>query len=323
LNEIIKTLELYLREVLDVQSKALLWKGKNDLPIFLINYYEFYEISLLNHPCLLMISKEDTLTSPAALKKHKDQVQAKWAGCCIYVQKAISAYNRKRLIQHRVPFIAPGNQMYLPDLGIDLREYFQQSKSSIELLSPATQSVVVYSLCHDPSKGYTASELIQELAYSRMTLIRAFNELEITKIGTVDKKGRERSWSFKGGKRELWNQTKSFLSNPIKQRIWIKGKKPKIKAGLSALSQHSMLNPPRVPIYATGANDWKNWQDSTVEVLPISEGATAELEIWHYNPNLLTEEAVVDPFSLYLSLKDSEDERIEAALEEMMENIEW
>jgi hypothetical protein len=30
------------------------------------------------------------------------------------------------LIEQKVSFIVPGNQLYLPDLGLDLREYFRQ-----------------------------------------------------------------------------------------------------------------------------------------------------------------------------------------------------
>ena len=35
------------------------------------------------------------------------------------------------------------------------------------------------------------------------------------------------------------------------------------------------------------------------------------------------EDDVIDRFSLYLSLRGSTDERVEAALEEMMEKVEW
>jgi hypothetical protein len=39
---------------------------------------------------------------------------------------------------------------------------------------------------------------------------------------------------------------------------------------------------------------------------------------------MLSTEETVDPFSLYLSLKDTEDERIESALAEMMEKeVQW
>ncbi len=213
--------------------------------------------------------------------------------------------------------------MYLPDLGIDLREYFQQSKPKKDLFSPATQAVVVYGLCHDPSEGYTATELIKELGYSRMTLIRVFNELENAGVGSIDRKGKERCWSFKEGKFKLWTQTEHLLRSPVKQRVWVKGKRPKIKAGLTALAEYSMLNPPAVPIYAMSRADWRHWKKLGVTVLPISEEATAELEIWHYGPSSITHNNVIDPFSLYLSLRDTKDERVEAALEAMKENIKW
>ncbi|MBF5059178.1 hypothetical protein [Candidatus Neptunochlamydia vexilliferae] len=318
LKEVIKNLELYLSQALGVQTKASPWKGKGDLPLFLLNSYDFYEILLFDRPCLLIIPKQETTVSPATLKKHRDQVQTKWVGCCIYVQEAISPYNRQRLIRHRISFIAPGNQMYLPGLGIDLREYFQQPKPKKDLFSPATQAVVIYGLCHNPCEGYTTTELIKELGYSRMTLNRAFSELEKAGVGLIDRKGKERRWSFREEKRELWTQTEPLLRSPVKQRVWVKGKKPKIKAGLTALAECSMLNPPTVPIYAMSMADWLHWKESGVKVLPISEEATAELEIWHYNPTSITHNSVIDPFSLYLSLREIKDERIEAALESVI-----
>ncbi len=52
------------------------------------------------------------------------------------------------------------------------------------------------------------------------------------------------------------------------------------------------------------------------------------LEIWKYNPQTLLGELsnhkdVVDPLSLYLSLKESQDERIEMALEQIKKQFIW
>ena len=49
----------------------------------------------------------------------------------------------------------------------------------------------------------------------------------------------------------------------------------------------------------------------------------SEIEVWWYPPALFAERGIVDPFSLYLSLKADHDERTEAALEEMMEKFQW
>ena len=48
-----------------------------------------------------------------------------------------------------------------------------------------------------------------------------------------------------------------------------------------------------------------------------------EVEIWTYNPKLLAKGDVVDRFSLFLSLRDSKNERVEQALEQLMEAAEW
>lgn len=38
----------------------------------------------------------------------------------VYVTTTLASYERKRLVQQKVPFIVPGNQLYLPELAIDL-----------------------------------------------------------------------------------------------------------------------------------------------------------------------------------------------------------
>lgn len=319
----VKDLEAYLSDVLALQVTIRSWKKDKELPFFLKNSYEFYELSLFEHSCLLMQLKEDVEVTPATAKKHWEHVQKKWKGLCIYTQPTITAYNRKRLIEHRVPFIIPGNQMYLPDLGIDLHEYFRKSNSqSIESFSPATQTVIIYALLHGSKEGLTPSELTQKLDYTLMTMSRAFDELQGANLGEVIRQGKERRWYFKEGTYALWQQAKPFLRSPVKKRTWLIHKQKLIVAGLSALSHFSDLNEPLLPVFSVGPAQWKALIKSGVEVIPSSEGAVIELEIWHYNPNLFAKDGLIDPFSLYLSLKESKDERIEAALEEVMEKIE-
>lgn len=318
LRKVLENLKYYLSEVLGVKVKTRRWKGQSELPFFLGDSYEFYETVLVGQSCLLMIAKEDVGTAPAALKKHWEKVQEKWTGPCICVQKAITPYHRKRLIEKQIPFVIPGNQMYLPDLGIALQEHFHKTKPSKKSFRPATQAVVIYALYHGTDERLIASELFKVLEYTSMTLSRAFDELQSAGIGNISRKGKERWWTFRGDAHTLWEQAKPFLRSPVKNRIWLKGKKPKTLAGLSALAHYSMLNPPTLPAYAISASDWKQWKESGIEEIPEPEDAAYELEVWHYNPNLFTEEETVDPFSLYLSLQETEDERIESALEEMI-----
>jgi hypothetical protein len=55
--------------------------------------------------------------------------------------------------------------------------------------------------------------------------------------------------------------------------------------------------------------------------LNAPESGACELEIWSYSPQLFAEENFVDKFSLYLSLRETNDERVEMALQQMMRAI--
>lgn len=59
------------------------------------------------------------------------------------------------------------------------------------------------------------------------------------------------------------------------------------------------------------------------EIADFQEDADFQLEIWKYNPRPLSDGGTVDIFSLYATLQHDPDERVQAALEEMMEGVEW
>jgi hypothetical protein len=47
------------------------------------------------------------------------------------------------------------------------------------------------------------------------------------------------------------------------------------------------------------------------------------VEIWRYVPQCLATNKIADPLSVYLSYEKNMDERIEMALDELLEGIEW
>ena len=62
------------------------------------------------------------------------------------------------------------------------------------------------------------------------------------------------------------------------------------------------------------------WKDVMTNNLLDSENQMA-VEMWRYNPHLLSKEDKVDELSLALSLRDDADERVEAAVDEMLEKL--
>jgi len=320
---LLQSVKNYLHEILKIVIEIRPWKRRAELAIFLTDTYDYYETSLFNQSALLMVAHEDAELTPATIRKHQEQIQKKWKGSIIYVQSAISSYNRKRLIEHHIPFIIPGNQMYLPHYGIDLREHFRTIQIKNDKgFSPGTQTVIIYALLRKTNEKLTPSILSEKLGYTLMTMTRAFNELKAFEIGEVYREGRERFWTF-SDKHTLWMQVKSLLRNPIKKRIWIQKHSLKIYGGLSALSHFSSLSAPLIPVFAIGANRWAAFKESKGKESLSSDDADAELEIWNYDPGLFAKDGFVDPISLYCSLMANKDERVELAVDEMMGEIAW
>jgi hypothetical protein len=48
-----------------------------------------------------------------------------------------------------------------------------------------------------------------------------------------------------------------------------------------------------------------------------------KVEVWKYSPALLSEDEWADRLSLYLCMKDSEDERIQMECDTLIEEMEW
>ena len=97
-----------------------------------------------------------------------------------------------------------------------------------------------------------------------------------------------------------------------------------MEAGLTALACYSNLAAPANPVLALEGKQWKRINaDDNIMILDIAEPDANQLEIWRYSPELLSKKGVVDRFSLYLSMKEDDDERVQSALEVMMEQVAW
>lgn len=314
----------YLGDTLGVSIKPAVWPGKNRLPIYLRQAYDFDEFQLLGRPCIAVVDTSPDVVFPSTLRKHLDQLREKFSGDVIYVRQQLASYLRKRLIEHKVQFIVPGNQLYLPGFGIDLREFFRQHRSAPKLLSPAAQLTFLYLLINRDISDCTVNGLARSLGYSKMSISRVFSELENAELGRLETRGRHRSVSLIGDRKEAWQRAQSRLKSPVSRRLITDAAivaKLRIQAGLFALAKLSSLSAGDCRTYATTSKEYAKYEAKSS--LKIAAEREAEIEIWSYDPKKIMKDERVDRFSLFLSLRDSKDERVQAALVEMMEAIAW
>ena len=94
--------------------------------------------------------------------------------------------------------------------------------------------------------------------------------------------------------------------------------KEMVLAGEDALAEKSMLANTLPTKYATYR---KNVDLSVLHSELLDNKKQSELQLWSYNPLLFSQLDIPEPISLVLSLMDIHDERVEQALDGIMEEV--
>lgn len=320
----------YLSETLGLSSRVSPWVRQDELPYYLQEAFDWREIDLAGHSVVLAIDRNAAKPSLSEVRSKLSKARSLFEQPIVYATRTLASYERRYLIDQKVPFVVPGNQLYLPDLGIDLREYFRKRSATPETtISPAAQAILIKLLLQPDwrAEGRPA-QLANSLGYTPMTLSRALRELTTNAIVAVRENGRFRHIALERPPVETWQQALPLLRTPVKRIEWaLPQSSPALEkapiAGLSALASSTMLAEPRSPARAISSSRWKEALEAGLKTLHEWQPGAIECQIWRYEPSLGEGRETVDPLSLTLSLRDADDERIQAALDELKEQIPW
>jgi hypothetical protein len=331
--DFLKALRTYLSATLGIEPPAMrAWPGVKALPRYLADGFAFHEIDLWARPCLLMVANQEVPT-PADLQKQLRLVERLANMPVIYGQGEMTARQRQRLLTLFIPFVVPGRQLFLPPLGVDLREHYAaQARQHVPALGPAAQAVLLAGLLGYWEGNSHASAIARQFGYSAMTLSRARRELLDRGFVSLHRAGRGAHWSLNGTRAAVWQAAQPALRSPVLRRVWCALPKVEQKklpaAGLTALAVYSMLAEPAAPVVALSEAAWRTMAQRLSQLRLADEvfDGAVELELWSYDPRILIgpSDRCVDRYSLFLSLQaEAEiDERVALALDEMMKGAE-
>jgi len=320
---------LHYIEAISAERPDLAAEAAAGLPLFLRERYRIFSTRLFGRKYLLALEKEDWETgSPGEYEKHVESLKQKLGEPVVLVLPLLPSYARNRMVQMGIPFIVPGSHTFIPNGLIDLRERFPQPASKRrETLSPAAQCTILYHLLRGSLAGIPLKNIAQKVHYSPMMMTKVKDELEAAEICKTVRSGRSMVLDFKAVGRSLWEQAESHLTSPVRKTRWVDWEKPHypaLLAGMSALSRRTMIADDRLPTYALPLTVFQDFlEKGTCSGCRDAENATARIEVWSYNPHLLGDDQIVDPLSLYLSLRYSADERVQQQLEQLIKGIKW
>ncbi len=315
----------YLDQVLGLAG--LHWHdcGPTRLPVYLAATFEIACTELLRTPCAFAFRRTAETPSPTATAKQLAQLAALLDRPVVLVESSIPSWRRKRLIERRVAFVAPSTQLYLPPLGIDLRDAIRvdhQATPADTPFAPSTQVVLLGLLLVGPDRGHEPEAIAQRLGYSPMSISRAGRALERVKLIQRPKRGRQRVLRLLGTPKDVWERAQPWLASPVRARYAAPEQAfaDALDAGETALANQSMLAPPPLRTVAVSSATWAHLGPhgaTPLSAAGLDEPGSVIVEVWTYPPESLSRGTSVDPLSLYLSLRDHDDARVERARESL------
>ena len=331
----------YLEEILGQAAglESLKRDYLHGLPYFLVNAYRFFDCELFGRR-VVFAQPNQKETTPAEFAQQVVRLQKHFEVPVVLLLLRIESYQRNRLVQMGVPFVVPKRQLFIPQLMIDLRDHFPRLASKVtKHISASAQLVVLYHLLVKDVGSFSLRELARRTGYSAMTLTNVQDELEGCGLCEVEKVGRSKYLRFKSKGGKLWKNALPLLRSPVRSVKPLRECSAKLmKAGISALSEYTHINPDNMPVYAVKENVFKKiLMNGEAVVVPSRDEAVVMVELWSYDPEVvdlsdsalcphggeLERNQIIDKLSLFLTLKDNLDERVQGKLKELLESVSW
>ena len=315
----------YLNQTLGLSAEVTPWAEAERLPLYLKSGKKYSLLRIENEQCILIEADEKDFNLPAFRNQMaKLPHQAMPIVLCF---RHLDSRHRKSLIEARLPFIVPGSQIYLPFLGIVLQERMKAVIPAPHKLSPAAQLILLY-LIYEPVDSFARKvDLAKKLNISQMDVTRAVQELTALELVTVKKAGRCDLVYAAEASKTLYEKARPYLIDPVQKRLYVHnqgGFSELPMAGEHALATHSVLNSPTIECRAISRKTYKSIENiEEVDPAWSSRRDYIQLEVWKYDPKPLSRYGGVDVISLALSLRENADERVEQAVEEMLEGYTW
>lgn len=308
----------YLSGVISAPTVVRPFDGK--VPPFIEARYELLSIEILGRTFLGVAVLDVGEFSPGKFLKHIKTISQACPLEWVLLFEEIPSYLASRLRDLGFPFVVRGRQLFWTAIGEVLGSYQSNHLPRfVDTLSPISQALVVAILNQRIPDEANVTELAALLGVTKMSVSRALSELKAAKLPLSEQIGRDRIIKLPAAREQLWRLVQDLLTTPVREVYYLRKEdlphESRIVAGETALGAVTSLVPPPIPVYAV---DRRLSKILEAKKLPYADEAQdiCLIEKWKYDPRISSIGNRVDTFSLYLSLKENPDERVQIALED-------
>lgn len=285
--------------------------------------FTFYRGTFSGETMCFLLPKDNTELTPTHCRRYADRIGEALGMPVVFILQTAQYVNRKRLIEQGVYFVVSNKYAFLPMLLLNSLEKEKKRKRG-SVLSPAAQYILLYYLQSQMKPVCTIKDFQGVVPFSYQSIGRALVDLEgfglcrSEMIPNVEKR-----ILFIDDKRALWEAGLKYMRSPIKRVVYTDEELPSVKmaiSGINALSHYSHLNPERRQTLAIYEKDYN---ESIKDIQLFEDEGNTRIEVWIYPSEMFPSSGYVDKLSLYLSMQDIHDARVEKELEIIIENMLW
>lgn len=290
-------------------------------PLYLSAGYSVSRLIFGDLSCLIAKPKEPTWRLPS-IKKQIGAME-KVCACPIIVElDHVTAKQRTDLIQSGVAFVSGSGQVFIPFWGSYFEERIKAPGEKPEKMTANAQLVFIY-LCYAAMQGTGPMNLTwiaQQLGLPKATCSRAVQLLEIMDLVSISHVGTEKRICLNGQLDDVMPHAQKLLTTPVRKVLYLTELSQDLKkkiGGVRALSERGMLALGEMDgaYVISKAEHGFLPKDNMISRQEYLDFGGEMVELWKYDPALLSSGEYVDDISLILSLQDDPDERVQKELD--------
>jgi hypothetical protein len=290
------------------------------LPLYLGHAYRYFLFESEGQS-LILAENDDTVSKTAGqLKKQSIAIRQYCEMPVIFILNNPSSQLKRKMIQERINFIVPESQVYLPELLISLKENGRQPQSFPELITPSAQLLLLYHLQVEHLEKFTFRNIAEKLSYTPKTITKIAAELKAKKLCEVEGT-KEKRFKFEAERKLLWRLAEPQMQSPISKSYYADKKDDSdfCQSGDLALSHYTFLSDTGKMCYAVYKAEFEVLKEKGYWAYLDEIEGDVQIEMWKYNPRLLSNNGYIDPLSLYLCYRGDNNERVEAEIKELID----
>lgn len=304
------------------------------LPVWIKESIRLYDFPLegLGAPLYLVVPKENITLEH--LTRIYRQLAEKLNAHIIVVADHMPPKHRPLLVKYRIPFIYKDESIFAPELGLKfgrLKKFEPTLNFDLEdkreALTPFALKIAAGLLTNKIPQEFTHKFLHKKLSeqtkLSSSKLNPNLNELAANGFLLIHGSGPTKTYA-KNEIQRIWEKTLATSFAPFFREVqtsYIPNDRGAYSlAGETALAHYSNLADPRQTTIAMTAGEFRNIYHGKVKgTTPRGDfDKLSVVQIWKEDPRLFSFDGVMNPIEVFFSMRNHPDDRVQIALDEML-----